>query len=233
MPGIITTGNNSLIGTDELLIIVNQARAEHGESAVRNNDFIVRVKDELEGEHYETFVVQNTNGTKSEHLRISNDQAVLVGMRESKAVRRTVLAKLKAKQPAVLPQTLPEALRFAADLAEEKLQLENQLAIAAPKVQFVDSYVNASGSLGFRETCKLLHIKENAFRKFLLDNEIMYLLAGKLTPYAQHIDAGRFTVKTGENQVNGHAFTQTKFTTKGIQWIAGLWAANQINDQAA
>ncbi|SFN77652.1 Phage antirepressor protein YoqD, KilAC domain [Izhakiella capsodis] len=233
MPGIIKTSNNTLIGTDELLIIVNQSRAEHGESAVRNNDFIVRVKDELEGEYYETFVVQNLNGTKSEQLKISNDQAVLVGMRESKSVRRTVLAKLKAKQPAAVPQTLPEALRLAADLAEEKQKLENQLAIAAPKAQFVDSYVNATGSLGFRETCKLLHIKENAFRQFLLDNEIMYLLAGKLTPYAQHIDAGRFTVKTGESQTNGHAFTQNKFTPKGIQWIAGLWAAHQVQERAA
>lgn len=233
MPGIITTSNNAMIGTDELLIIVNQSRAEHGESAVRNNDFIVRVKDELEGEYYETFVVQNPNGTKSEQLKISNDQAVLVGMRESKSVRRTVLAKLKAKQPSAVPQTLPEALRLAADLAEEKQQLENQLAIAAPKIQFVDSYVNATGSLGFRETCKLLHIKENTFRQFLVDHDIMYLLAGKLTPYAQHIDAGRFTVKTGENQVNGHAFTQNKFTPKGIQWIAGLWAAQQVQERAA
>ena len=233
MPGIMITGNNANIGTDELLSIINQARLEHGEKPVRNNDFIPRVKDELEGEHYETFVVQNSNGTKSENLLVSNDQAVLIGMRESKAVRRTVLSKLKDKQPPLLPQTLPEALRLAADLAEEKIQLESQLAIAAPKAQFVDSYVNASGSLGFRETCKLLHIKENAFRQFLLENEIMYLLAGKLTPYAQHIDAGRFTVKTGENQQNGHAFTQTKFTPKGIQWIAGLWAANQIRGKAA
>lgn len=132
-----------------------------------------------------------------------------------------------------LPQSLPEALRLAADLAEEKQKLESQLAIAAPKAQFVDSYVNATGSLGFRETCKLLHIKENAFRAFLLDHQIMYVLAAKLTPYAQHIDAGRFTVKTGENQNNGHAFTQTKFTPKGIQWIAGLWAAQQVQGRAA
>ncbi|MDM3222451.1 phage antirepressor KilAC domain-containing protein [Citrobacter sp. Cf088] len=233
MPGIMISGNNDKIGTDELLSIINQARLEHGEKPVRNNDFIPRVKDELDGEHYETFVVQNSNGTKSENIVVSNDQAVLIGMRESKAVRRTVLAKLKEKESPLLPQTLPEALRLAADLAEEKIQLENQLAIAAPKAQFVDSYVNASGSLGFREACKLLHIKENAFRQFLIESEIMYLLAGKLTPYAQHIDAGRFTVKTGENQNNGHAFTQNKFTPKGIQWIAGLWAAHQIGDKAA
>ncbi len=34
-----------------------------------------------------------------------------------------------------IPKTLPEALRLAADLAEQKMQLENQLAIAAPKVE--------------------------------------------------------------------------------------------------
>jgi phage antirepressor YoqD-like protein len=152
-------------------------------------------------------------------------------MLRMKVIKR--LHELEGNQPPALPQTLPEALRLAADLAEEKQQLENQLAIAAPKIQFVDSYVNATGSLGFRETCKLLHAKENAFRQFLLDHDIMYLLAGKLTPYAQHIDAGRFTIKTGENQNNGHAFTQNKFTPKGIQWIAGLWVAQQVQNKAA
>ena len=38
-----------------------------------------------------------------------------------------------------IPKTLPEALRLAADLAEQKMQLENQLAIAAPKVEFARS----------------------------------------------------------------------------------------------
>ncbi|MCT4705867.1 phage antirepressor KilAC domain-containing protein [Enterobacteriaceae bacterium H16N7] len=124
-------------------------------------------------------------------------------------------------QPVNIPQNLPEALRLAADLAEQKAELESKLAIAAPKAEFVDHYVEASGSMGFREAAKLLKVKETDFRLFLLDNGIMYKLAGKLTPYSQHLDAGRFTVKTGENQHNGHAFTQVKFTPKGIQWIAG------------
>lgn len=135
--------------------------------------------------------------------------------------------------PVKIPQTLPEALRLAADLAEQNAALENKLAVAAPKAEFVDQYVEASGLMGFRETAKLLKIKENDFRLFLIDNGIMYKLAGKLTPYSQHLDAGRFAVKTGENQHNGHAFTQVKFTPKGIQWIAGLWAASQLQGKAA
>ncbi|AXF76639.1 phage antirepressor KilAC domain-containing protein [Erwinia tracheiphila] len=153
-------------------------------------------------------------------------------------LRMKVIKRLHELEDAIRPQ-LPDfnnpaiAARAWADQVEQRQQLENQLAIAAPKAQFVDSYVSASGSLGFRETCKLLHIKENAFRQFLLDSQIMYVLAGKITPYSQHIDAGRFTVKTGENQLNGHAFTQVKFTPKGIQWIAGLWSAHQVQVKAA
>ena len=130
-----------------------------------------------------------------------------------------------------VPQTLPEALRLAADLAEQKAELEGKLAIAAPKAEFVDSYVQASGLLGFREAAKLLKVKESEFRLFLMDNNIMYKLAGKLTPYSQHLDAGRFSVKTGEAG-NGHAFTQVKFTPKGIQWIAGLLAEDALKGAA-
>lgn len=56
----------------------------------------------------------------------------------------------------------------------------------------------------------------------------MYKLAGKLTPYSEHLEAGRFDVKTGENQINGHAYTQVKFTPKGIQWIAGLLEVEKL-----
>ncbi|WP_312158102.1 phage antirepressor KilAC domain-containing protein [Pantoea piersonii] len=152
----------------------------------------------------------------------------------SALLRMKVIKRMHELEESVrIPQTLPEALRLAADLAEQKAQLESKLAIAAPKADFVDSYVEASGSMGFREAAKLLKVKETEFRLFLLEHGIMYRLAGKLTPYAQHLDAGRFTVKTGENQHNGHAFTQVKFTPKGIQWIAGLLASNKVSERAA
>ena len=130
-----------------------------------------------------------------------------------------------------VPQTLPQALRLAADLAEQKAELESKLAIAGPKADFVDHYVNATGLMGFRQVAKLLKVKENDFRVFLMDNNIMYKLAGKMTPYSQHLDAGRFQVKTGEAD-NGHAFSQAKFTPKGIQWVAGLLVAESMKSAA-
>lgn len=39
----------------------------------------------------------------------------------------------------------------------------------------------------------------------------------KLTVAAQHLKNGYFAVKAGEN--NDHAYTQTRFTAKGIEWL--------------
>jgi phage antirepressor YoqD-like protein len=207
--------------------IINPSRAEAGESQVRPSDFHARVNDEIdEVLNYENFVIGKT-GHKTHYAMLSMEQMTLVGMRESKAVRRSVLAKLKVMHSPSIPQTYPEALRLAAELAEQKAELETKLAIAAPKAEFVDHYVNAAGLMGFREAAKLLKVKETDFRLFLLEKNIMYRLAGKMTPYSQHLDAGRFQVKTGEAG-NGHAFTQVKFTPKGIQWIAGQLAAESL-----
>lgn len=121
-----------------------------------------------------------------------------------------------------LPKTFAEALRLAADQQDQIERQAAALAIAAPKVEFVDRYVEASGLKGFRQVAKLLRANEARFREFLADQRIMYRLGGEWVPYQQHIDAGRFEVKTGSSD-GGHAFNQAKFTPKGVNWIANLW----------
>lgn len=128
-------------------------------------------------------------------------------------------------QPKV-PQSFSEALRLAAELEEQKQQLKDELAVAAPKAEFVDRYVTATGSMTFRQVAKLLNAKEPEFRLFLLDNHIMYRLSNVLTPYHQHIEAGRFEVKTGTTSASNYAFSQARFTAKGVKWIGGLWTAH-------
>ena len=131
--------------------------------------------------------------------------------------------ELEAQQAPKLPQTMAQALRLAAEQAEVLEQQAEQLALAAPKVEYVDRYVAANGAMGFRQVAKLLNAKEPEFRAFLEDSKIFYRLAGVLTPYQNHIDAGRFAIKTGVSQVNEHAFAHARFTPKGVEWIAGLW----------
>lgn len=131
----------------------------------------------------------------------------------------------------VIPKTLSSALRLAADQAEIIERQSLALAVAAPKIQFVDAYVEATGLKGFREVAKLLKIKEPSFREFLSSNKIMYRLGGEWVAYQNHIDAGRFAVRAGVSQHSEHAFNTCKFTPKGIEWIAGLLAVESIKPE--
>ena len=124
-----------------------------------------------------------------------------------------------ARKPAI-PQTYAAALLEAGRLAMELEQAEAQLAIAAPKAEFVDRYVDAAGTYGFRQVAKMLSVKENWFSDFLIEKAIMYRLSGKLTAHSEHIDAGRFVARAGVAK-NDHAFTECRFTAKGVEWVAG------------
>ena len=78
----------------------------------------------------------------------------------------------------------------------------------------------------------MLGAKQNEFTNFLLDRKIMYR-TGKgapLTPSANHMHAGRFEVRAGnaEHGETSHAYVQSKFTEKGVEWIAGEWAKHNI-----
>lgn len=124
------------------------------------------------------------------------------------------------------------AARAWADATEQKVKAEAALALAAPKVEFVDRYVAAdTGSKGFRQVCKLLKANEARFREFLIGAQIMYRLGGEWMAHQPHIDAGRFEVKTGE--ANSHAFNRCLFTPKGVEWVAGEWAKHQIRSEVA
>ena len=136
--------------------------------------------------------------------------------------------ELEAGQAPKVPQTYAQALLEAGRLAQLAEEQAQQLALAAPKVAFVDKYVQATGLFTFREVAKLLKANEARFREFLLAQKIMYRLGagGELTAYQNHADAGRFEVKTNTAK-NGHSYKRTMFTTKGVHWVAGQWSKHQ------
>lgn len=135
--------------------------------------------------------------------------------------------ELEAQAAPAVPRTMSQALRLAAEQAEQIEQQQAALALAAPKAEYVDRYVAANGAKGFRQVAKLLGANEHEFRAWLQDEKIMYRLGGEWTAHQCHIDAGRFVVKTGVAHVNDHAFNATKFTPKGVNWVAGLWGQHQ------
>ncbi len=90
------------IDSQYLLEMVNAARKQCGEPAVRNNKFIEKVVDELDGETY-TKSVGRKNGQDIEVITMSIKQALRVAARESKAVRRSLVDKLEDMQAIQVP----------------------------------------------------------------------------------------------------------------------------------
>ncbi|EES0482646.1 phage antirepressor Ant [Escherichia coli] len=223
MDAIPNTGDT--IDSQTLLKMVNEARKLCGEPLVRNNKFIEKVVDELEGETY-TKSVGRKNGANIDIITMTFKQALRVAARESKAVRRSLIDKLEELQQAstaspAIPQTLPEALRLAAELAEQKMQLEQQLVAAAPKVDFADRVSGAKGIL-IGNFAKVVGLKQNALFAWLRGNGILIASGGrKNVPFQQYINAGYFTVKEVVlDDEDGYQIRLTpQLTGKGQQWL--------------
>ncbi|EJH7116884.1 TPA: phage antirepressor KilAC domain-containing protein [Escherichia coli] len=223
MDAIPNTGDT--IDSQTLLKMVNEARKLCGEPLVRNNKFIEKVVDELEGETY-TKSVGRKNGANIDIITMTFKQALRVAARESKAVRRSLIDKLEELQQAstaspAIPQTLPEALRLAAELAEQKMQLEQQLVAAAPKVDFADRVSVANGIL-IGNFAKVVGLKQNALFAWLRENGILIASGGrKNVPFQQYINAGYFTVKEVVlDDEDGYQIRLTpQLTGKGQQWL--------------
>ena len=165
----ITIANTVTMTSPGLLELINEARAEFGESHVRHNDFVALCKDELDDSDYETFVIAPParGGRPIEAIRMTQDQCKLVAMRGSKGVRRRVLARLSALEAAraapalALPDFTNPAIaaRAWADAIEatQTLAIERDHAIAT-KAQIGsrrEATAMATAATAKREAAKL------------------------------------------------------------------------------
>lgn len=132
------------------------------------------------------------------------------------ALRTTGTYTVAPQQPQ-LPQNYLEALKALVTSTEQAESLKLTVAAQQPAVEFVERYVQACGLFGIRETAKLLNLGPQEFVKRCQQHKILYREGGTLQPYAQHLKNGYFAVKAGES--NDHAYTQTRFTARGIEWL--------------
>ncbi|SLK20712.1 hypothetical protein SAMN03159434_1228 [Enterobacter sp. NFR05] len=123
------------IDSQHLLRMVNHAREQYGEKPVRNNVFIERIKDELDGEFYKIFVKPSgdNGGRPIDVAEMSIRQALRVAARESKAVRRSLVDKLEDMKVIHISQQsnsgLPEYRRAKAEQLKAQA-LQNNIASA-------------------------------------------------------------------------------------------------------
>ena len=130
-----------------------------------------------------------------------------------------------------LPQTYLESLQELIESVKEQERLkvvvhekEVLLLEQAPKVEFVDEFVDAQGALGIQAASRLLRMNMRELGHWLVDDKLCFRRppANTLIPYSTKIDQGLFVVKTGlrPGSDGPHAFEQMKITTKGLTYIA-------------
>lgn len=125
------------------------------------------------------------------------------------------------KQPQFkIPQTYPEALRLAADLAEQNQKL-------LPKAEQYDRFISGENYQDMNTVAKALGTGRNRLFRFLRERKI---LMQNNTPYQEYINFGYFVVKEKPIQMGDQVInkTQTFVTAKGVDWLSRLleeWAS--------
>lgn len=162
----------------------------------------------------------------TEYQLIKRDTYVVVAQLSPEFTARLVdrWQELENQQMPQIPQTLSEALRLAADQAEQIERQNLLLEQQRPKVEFVQRYVEVGTTKSLRETAKILRVPERAMIDCLVDDGLLFRQSGNLLPYQKYHAKGLFDVKTGTTEY-GHNYTQTRVTSKGIEYIASRYAS--------
>lgn len=118
----------------------------------------------------------------------------------------------------IIPQTLPEALRLAADLAEQN-------ALMAPKAAMHDLFLSAGNNQTMNDVAKTIGVGRNKLFALLRDKSV---LRTNNTPYQRYIDAGYFVVKEKTITMGDQAINkpQTFVTARGVDWLGRLLRKN-------
>lgn len=104
----------------------------------------------------------------------------------------------RAKEMFAIPKTLPEALRYAAELAE---QVEKQ----KPLVAFAETAAQSKDSVLIRELAKICcknGIETGEKRLYRILREWGMIMNGSTEPYQRFIDCGYFEVIEGTHERN-------------------------------
>lgn len=225
------------IDSQSLLEMVNGARRECGEPAVRNNKFIEKVVDELDGETY-TKSVGRKNGSDIEVITMSIKQALRVAARESKAVRRSLVDKLEAmSKPSFDPMSALNDAEFLRGTlltySEKVIALEHKVEEMKPDVEALGRIAKANGSMCITNAAKHLQVQPKFLFKMMSENHWIYRRTGGKTwlAYQERIQAGvlEHKVTTVERSDGSEKVVeQVLVTAKGLTKLSKMLGVSGV-----
>jgi phage antirepressor YoqD-like protein len=166
------------------------------------------------------------NGNIYQEYRFNKRDSLVIVARLSPEFTATVIDRwqeLEAGTAPKIPQTMAEALRLAADQAEEIERQQAQIEAAKPALEFVERHADSSGLVSLTQAAKDLKFKPRTFTKALEEDGYLYRTGGALTPYQRYLDQGLLQMVNGER--GGYGYSQTMVTNKGKQYFAARYAS--------
>lgn len=177
-----------------------------------------------EGEEFLIVLLKTPDGGRPRKeyyfkMDAAKELAMVENNEQGKAIRKYFIEIEKKSRAmfAAIPQSLPEALRFAADLAE---QLEKQ----KPLVAFAETCAASQDSILVRELAKIcskqgINIGEHRLYRRLRAWKMIF--SNSTEPYQEYIDRGYFEVtQTAKETSSGtKLFKTTRVTPKGQMYI--------------
>ena len=239
MIAIATTAPAVTMTSLELVEYINSQRAE-GEAVLQHRDFTAKVPKVLgDGvcEKFRTPYVNPQNGQTYQMYCFPKREACLMAMSYSYDLQAKVFDRMtQLEQVAAdrrIPKTYGEALRLAADQAEEIARKDAQLAILTPKVEALDRLETGSdGSFCLTDAAKALQTQP---RKFIARLQQMGWIFRR--PMGSDWLAHQDRIKTGvlEHKVTtGKRFdstewvsTQVRVTAKGMARLGLIFAKEE------
>lgn len=238
MANLIKISNNKISNFEVQTV---NARELHDflEVKSRFNDWINnRIRDFgfIENQDFVTVTKNLVSGGIQKEIHLSIDMAKELSMVERNEKGRQArqyfieMEKVAKRQIQESKISLPdftnpaESARAWAEEYEKRELAEQKLIEAQPKIEFVQRYVEVGTTKSLRETAKILRVPERAMIDCLIDDGLLFRQSGNLLPYQKYHVKGLFDVKTGTTEY-GHNYTQTRVTSKGIEYIASRYAS--------
>ena len=161
------------MGTRE---IANLCEKEHRN--VKRDCDVMFASLNLDALKFEHIYLDSMNRQQTEYLLDEELTMTLVTgyniVLRNRVIKRWKELELQASLPSyAIDDPIERAKKWIGE-EKQKQAVIHQLEIQAPKVAFVDKYVAGNGNKTFRQVAKLLQVKENTFRSFLVENKIMF-----------------------------------------------------------
>lgn len=229
-----------LMRADNMVTMSSREIAELCEKEHRNvKRDILRVLQELKLDalSFEHIYSDSMNRAQTEY-RLPRDltETLLTGY--SIPLRHRVVTRLRelenlSQQPPAIPKTLPEALRLAADLAEQNTRLQLVVSEQAPKVEALQRIADARGAMCLTDAAKHLGVQRKRLIEWMRENRWIYRREGsaRWVAYQPREAAGLLEHKVSviglDEAGEQRLASQVKVTAKGLavlaQKIGGAW----------